>query len=425
MAASSRFRWAPVVLLLLTTGCYLSRQGPALEDLAPAWGPRGMTITLDTRWGDLPVELLEVADEGVLVLHREAILELPWLELRAATLPGWGRLELDRRPPTSRTRERLRAGSRHGAGLSPAQRTELLRAHGQDGPRQVPLPRSLRLPDIHHGHDTRAPETVGSQAQAPEAEAFLQEVQASLGRFEDPGEAILSGYRPLGPDFPGMGEHWVNGPRALAGPLDPSRPAVLTYLESAGDRILTGAAFVTVLAPEDPPLAFPFPGAWHDHSGSVDEETLALSPASALHPRPNEPRIAMLHVWTHLANPHGPFAQDNWAVPFVRLGLPVPDAPSAEAGKALFLASDGDLYYHRLVATLATLTPEEDRAVAAVMARGRRRVEGLLNVNTSRLAPVEDDELLDRLEGIWHTLWLELSAQIGPEAWEAVQLLGR
>lgn len=285
-------------------------------------------------------------------------------------------------------------------------------------------------PSHHEGHQPAGQEEevrrlTGPGPGSPAAECFLEDVRASVGRFEDPDEAILSGYRPLGPDFPGMGEHWLNGTLALRGHLDPESPPVLTFLETPEGRVLTGAAFLTVLAPGEPPPAFPFPGAWHDHSGTVDEETLALSPASALHPGPGEPRIAMLHVWTHLGHPRDPFAQDNWVVPFVRLGLPVPVAPSAEAGKALFLASGGDLYYHRLVTTVATLSTEQSRGVARVFADGRRKVEGLLDGRHHDEDSIEEDELLDRLEGIWHTLWLEISAEVPPEAWPSVELLGR
>ncbi|MGH7627661.1 MAG: hypothetical protein ACREOJ_20390 [Gemmatimonadaceae bacterium] len=50
----------------------------------------------------------------------------------------------------------------------------------------------------------------------------------------------------------------------------------------------------------------------------------------------------MLHAWLWLPNPAGMFASDNWALPFVRAGVPVPLAdPSAAARERLKSVAGG------------------------------------------------------------------------------------
>lgn len=41
--------------------------------------------------------------------------------------------------------------------------------------------------------------------------------------LRDRHQAAVIGYRPIGPDFPGMGEHWISVPLLLDGSIDPAR----------------------------------------------------------------------------------------------------------------------------------------------------------------------------------------------------------
>lgn len=178
---------------------------------------------------------------------------------------------------------------------------------------------------------------------------FVATVREATARFRDRAQAVIAGYRPIGPDFPGMGEHWISVPLLLEGALDPARPPILEYAEIGGAMTLTGAAFA-VLVPADsaPPTAGLPVGAeaWHYHGGTVDEESFVLGHAHGAHARRDRPRMAVLHVWAWLDNPDGPFATDNWALPFARLGLPLPMvAPRREVAHALALAAGGERYY--------------------------------------------------------------------------------
>jgi hypothetical protein len=209
-----------------------------------------------------------------------------------------------------------------------------------------------------------------------------------------------------------MGQHWVNAFILLRGGADPTQPPFLTYLDTPSGTVLTGLALGRVLSPADGGTGHAHDSAWHDHSGTIDEELLAINPNAARHAGPGEFRLSMLHLWTDLENPDGPFAQDNWAVPFTRLGLPVPDVPSAHAGKALFLASGGDRYYRNLIDALVTLGPEESRAVDMALARHRDLVQRRIAVS----GPVEVAEL-------WPSLWEGIRHGVSADHWGAIEEL--
>ena len=48
--------------------------------------------------------------------------------------------------------------------------------------------------------------TVASSA----AQRFVDLVRVATDRYHDRARAVADGYRLIGRDFPGMGEHWVN-----------------------------------------------------------------------------------------------------------------------------------------------------------------------------------------------------------------------
>ena len=118
-------------------------------------------------------------------------------------------------------------------------------ARERPGPRPGPMATLLLLVGAlpvaaqHHPHDPVA---------APEARTFIQATVDATRRFASRTEAIRAGYRRLGPDFPGMGEHWVHPGRIVAGVLDPVRPPVLSYVVVAGEPRLAGVAFTLPLA---------------------------------------------------------------------------------------------------------------------------------------------------------------------------------
>lgn len=414
------------LVLSLMTGCVMARYGPQLHEFGPATSPHGIQLELMIEYHPLPGELLEVMDSGVLVLARGRIYEVPWERITHAVVEDFEVNWPARRPPGERERTRLALVSRYPPGLTEEHRDRLLAAYGQEAPDSFPESPHGRDrppgPDVRgsHSHHTE-PEIL----EDPEVDHFLDHTRQALTRLRTREDAVLAGYRQLGPDFPGMGEHWINPPVLTRAGFDPLRPPVITFLETPSGPILTGAAFVLILGPGKAPPDFPYPGAWHDHSGTVDEETLVLNPAAALHASEDEPRIAMLHAWTGLDNPDGVFAQDNWAVPFRRLGLPVPPGAGPASGKALFLASGGDDYYETLIRILAPLAPDEERNVRRILRRERKRVDRLLDALGPEPTAAALEAVLPDLEQGWRDLWSGIQASVGEATWERVEVLGR
>lgn len=291
--------------------------------------------------------------------------------------------------------------------------------HPADAP--APHPHEDSHADGAAHHDGHAAPPPLSDAQKAHAAATAERIRAVTERYHDLGAAIGAGYRLVGPDFPGMGEHWVHAQYLLQRELSVERPAILSYLRIDGEPVLTGVAYATpVQRGEDPP-EFILPGLWHFHSGTVDEETLLLNPRSMHHGAGDQPRLAMFHAWVWTENPAGLFAQDNWALPFLRLGLPVPDDPLPQAGKALFLASDGVDYYARLI-DVAGAPDESDRAaVRAVLERSHVRLRPLLE--RMRTADAVTDRDQAELAALWSALWEGIEQAVSPALWTRIAML--
>jgi hypothetical protein len=106
---------------------------------------------------------------------------------------------------------------------------------------------------------------LGPDAQDPRE--FVAQARAATERFKDQAVATTEGYVKVGPDFPAMGEHWVNGELVVRGEFDAARPAILTYATIRGERTLTGAVYAIAVGPgQKVPDALP--GAhWHGPRG--------------------------------------------------------------------------------------------------------------------------------------------------------------
>lgn len=195
----------------------------------------------------------------------------------------------------------------------------------------------------------------------PEAEIQLAELRAAIDRYRDFASAEREGWKRFGGDGPLMGEHWYL-PRHRGGvdyvhgdAIDFSRPSNLMYTMIDGRRVLTGVTFNVRLAAGEP-VPDGFAGdadRWHVHDF---EQAIA----AALQDRPvlrwlvngwidrrfrdrgdNRSRLAMVHVWSNLPNPDGPFANHNRFLPYMKLGLPTAyaEGASVEAARGLHLAT--------------------------------------------------------------------------------------
>ncbi len=252
-----------------------------------------------------------------------------------------------------------------------------------------------------HEHAARS-----SLSAEPAVIALLDSARHATDPFRDRNSAIAAGYRRLGMDFPSMGEHWVSPRLVVEGKFEIARPAMLTYVVVNDHPVLTGLVYAIPLSPgEPPPRAFGASAIWHEHNGTVDEESVLpahhAAPAAAL-----GTRLAILHAWIGVLNPGGTFSAENWALPFVRLGLAVPDRFPPGAARALSLLSGARAYFTDLADAPDTARGEL-RAVLDECAGLASQVVATPRANADRLGPAD----LDKLDRAW-TATLERVSKI-------------
>ena len=251
------------------------------------------------------------------------------------------------------------------------------------------------------------------RAQERNAAAFLAEARRASERYRDQANAVADGYRAIGPDFPSMGVHWVSIALVAQDTLDPHHPQILEYAPIAGRPTLVGVAWALPLSEGRRVPDFPAePHAWHYHSGSVDEESFVASHGDPAHHPPSGPTVAVLHAWVWLDNPDGPFATDNWALPWARLGLTRPAAASRDASRMVALAGGSERYFRVLFRVVGQPEPADTAAIAAAVARGRAGAEAIVAAMRAAGAAAHEDSLT--LERAWHSLMTDLLASIDP-----------
>lgn len=263
--------------------------------------------------------------------------------------------------------------------------------------------------------------------QASTREAFLDEAAAAAQRYADRREAMADGFRRLGPDFPGMGVHWVQPGRIVSGALTGDAPPVLCYVDIDGRPTLVGLAYTLPLSARETPPEEPFgPEVWHDHSGEVTEESLLLNHPSTLTARDTEFRLAMVHVWLPLANPSGILAQNNWKLPFLRVGLEPPSRPSPLAARGLSLGAAGLEYYRELLYWASPVGSPDRALIDAALAERSREVDRWIarrQAHDDRGGVTRED--LVELEGLWHALWDDLERALSADTYERIRPLRR
>ncbi len=379
----------------------------------PELAPYGDQVEIETSFGPFAGELLLVTDDGVVVL-RDLAHEVPWSAVRKIRFDRfpYGDFEGDGRPPEETRRRVIAHASRYPEGLTEEQLVRLFEAVGHD---EVGAPQGEA--DTREGSAPPRSRPLDSAARE-----FIEAVRDAASRFEDRRHAQRAGYRRIGPDFPGMGEHWVNPSRAMASSIDPREPAILSYAVRDGDPVLLGVAFAVPLGPNDHPPSTPFrPAVWHDHSGAVDEEVLLLNHPASVDMGGDGHRLAVVHVWTGLANPDGVLAQNNWALPFWREGLPAPERPTAAAARGVSLANTGRAYYRNLIGRAARLEEAEGESVAAALDRAASAAEAEIERHRAAEPAAKIDPA--RFEAIWVSFWREVRAGVSAGTWDSLRTL--
>jgi hypothetical protein len=266
-----------------------------------------------------------------------------------------------------------------------------------------------------------SPATAGraaAQATVPDSvtAVFIEEARAATHEFRDRSRAVQAGFRRLGPDFPGMGEHWIHPGRIVSSTLRPGAPSVLSYVDVGQRPVLVGVAFAIPLAPDRPPPLEPFGReAWHDHTGSVEEETILLNSVRSVHGSGDGYRLAMVHVWTGAENPAGVLAQNNWSLPYLRVGLQPPDSISVVAARGVSLAYEDGAFYAKLIRRAVVLEPailaRIDTALGEHAAAAGRLVEG-------RRAGSPEGTGDAAFEAVWRGLWRDIRSAVPDDEWK-------
>lgn len=382
--------------------CY---HGPSAETFELAQWPDGVAVDLRLSKSRVRVrgELLELQDSALIVLSRSQIVRVPIGSIRQGVFQERGIL-IENGRISERARTQMRLLSRFPAGLTPELRARLFAAYGQtdfqparaDPPPPPPPPSPVAPPP-------------GDSALA----TFVARARTGTEPFRDPERARAVGYRPVGPDFPGMGRHWIHPTLILRDSLDPAQPPVLEYADITGRLTLVGVAYAALVKDGAPPTSLPVQASdWHFHQGTVEEESFLRSHAGLGHVMPGAegPRIAVLHAWIWLDNPDGLLATDNWALPYARLGYPAPANISADAARALALAAGdaGRAYLEALLHAVGQPNADETTILAAVVARHQAAARAHVPNVTE-------------LEQCWMALWHDVQATVRPEVWERLQ----
>jgi len=251
---------------------------------------------------------------------------------------------------------------------------------------------------------------------APDDRARLDSIADAtardIARFADKRVAVAEGYRRVGPDFPGMGEHWVHPGLLLAGTLDSRRPTMLAYANIAGRPTLLGAGFVLATRGDAIADAPGWPTHWHEHSGLLAEASGVR--ASSIGATATETHIWILHIWTSLPNPSGRYGADNWALPFAQHGIVAPAAVDHDAGQAAGLTlAGGDDYLRNALSVAGLRTPAREAEVdAAIVEAAAAATKVIVRAREELVASAADTEAL---RGIWGALRTRLRAALGPE----------
>jgi hypothetical protein len=249
-------------------------------------------------------------------------------------------------------------------------------------------------------------------AGAQDPREFVAQARAATERFKDQAVATTEGYVKVGPDFPAMGEHWVNGELVVRGEFDAARPAILTYATIRGERTLTGAVYAIAIGPgQKVPDALP--GAhWHDHVGSIDEESLLFGHDAMPGGAGDSVRLVVMHAWVWVENPAGTFATDNWSLPFARVGAQAPPNVPPDAARAMSLVSGGGAYYAMLFASVGQLEERHADAVRGIVARHAERVSDWWRSRGGEISRQD----LEWLSAAWVALEAEVARAVPAEA---------
>ncbi len=240
--------------------------------------------------------------------------------------------------------------------------------------------------------------------------AFLTRARAATAKYHDRAAAIADGYRAMGPETPAMGQHWLQPSLLVADRLDPAAPPILEYATVEGRPVLVGVAFALPLADGESAPDTPVPASmWHAHGGTVSAEIVGSSHAG-MGTQMGE-RVAVLHAWVWTPNPAGPFEAQNWALPFLRAGLPAPPGAPLAAAEALALGTGGVGFFAAECRARLRPDPSEAATLEAVLTAF---ADSVTQWRSHRPASVPlGREEVEWLDGLWARGRIAIAGALG------------
>jgi hypothetical protein len=249
---------------------------------------------------------------------------------------------------------------------------------------------------------------VAGFAPAQDELGFVERARAGTEKYRDQSAAVIDGYRRIGRDFPAMGEHWIRINLLFDGKIEAEHPEFLTYIQVLGKPRLLGTAYALPLLPGESSPDFPVRAAWHDHFRTVEDETILphhhLSANAA-----NLPRLAMLHAWIWAPNPDGMFAADNWAIPYMRLGIEPPVNQPRSAALVLSLLNGGAQYFATVIDKAASLNSKQRTGINSSLAAATSAAEDIIARHTDGNLTVRE---LGKLSTAWIDAWKSIEDSI-------------
>ena len=363
--------FAAAAIVAATTACFT---GPSATSYYGVTGGGGVEGTFRLDKGKTKGELLEVRDSALVLLDGCKVNVVPFIAIRELKFSG---INPEYRGGTPSTSER-------------AELVALSRFPG-GAPKEV-IDHYLQCASM------TAPAVLGA--------AFLDKARIAVRHYASLDSAVVAGYRQLGGDLPSLGEHWIHPGLVMSGGIDPSRPSVLIYIRTASGPVLAGAAWTKVLGPGEAYPSLPAgASAWHEHNGTVAEETLPMMHNHAAMSSAEPTRVAILHAWIGIDNPSGVWVADNWALPFARAGLRADNA-SVAAARAMSLTAPGAIaYYERVIASAAGRDSVVLGRVRTILSDAAAEATTVRGASSGQLSESE----LAQLSDLWTRVWAQVT----------------
>jgi len=380
---------------LLTGACFT---GPSATSYYGVASAGGIKATIQLPHGRTKGELLEVRDSALVLLDGCKVNVVPFAVIRASKFSGINP-EYRSGMPSSSARAELSTLSRFPGGAPKEVIDHYLQCASMTAPAVLGTAQSA--PDAK---PALAAATAGMNTDS--GAAFLATARIAVRRYVALDSAISDGYRQLGGDLPSLGEHWINPGLVMTGGIDASRPSVLIYIRTRSGPVLAGAAWTKVLAAREAYPSRPAgPDAWHEHNGSVGDETLPMMHHHGAMSSAEPTRVAIVHAWLGIENPRGVWVADNWALPFARAGLRAEHAPVAAARAMSLTAPGAGDYYQRVIASAAGNDSAVGARVRALLDRAVTEAKSVRDAAGEQLSEAQ----LAQLGDLWTRLLAELT----------------